>query len=330
MKIAYLAIALLCSAPSFAQNLEDQPLSEITLPANFGELAQQQNDTNKTRKDRIQSQLEKFGAIADTLSGQIVVERPKSYCKITDTAYDARAQNLVTPVRNQGACQSCWAFVTAELLESAELAQAGHSPTLSTQQVLSCSNFGSCAGGQGIPVTWLSQNGLAADASLPYNPHNRDVACQSLSPVARSKSSGFLRPQGDLPSSLEDRKALLKQGLCDHGTLGVFMSATKGLLNAGSTVFNNASPEGTALSEVNHVVELIGWDDVSQAWIVKNSYGDGVGDQGYSRVAYGSRWFGYGAIWIEALDAPFTLLGNDRVKLKPQYQKATKLQLKTP
>ena len=35
-----------------------------------------------------------------------------------------------------------------------------------------------------------------------------------------------------------------------------------------------------------HAVTLVGWNDSDQAWIVKNSWGDGWGENGYFRIAY--------------------------------------------
>ena len=35
------------------------------------------------------------------------------------TAYDARTQGLISPVRNQGSCGSCWAFGTVGVMETA-------------------------------------------------------------------------------------------------------------------------------------------------------------------------------------------------------------------
>jgi C1A family cysteine protease len=329
MKTIAFVVLLLFSVYTHAQDASDQPLGGIRLPANFSEFAEQQNNQNRTKAEKIKKQIEKFGSIVDSFGNASPTQVARSYCKVDDAAYDARSQNLVTPVRDQGrACQACWAFVTAELMESAELAQSGHSTALSTQEVLSCSNYGSCAGGQGIPLDWLSQSGLVADVTLPYNPHTRNVACQALKPIAHIKSAGFLRDKGDLPATVDERKQLLKQGLCDHGTLGVFMSATNGLLNAGSSVYINPQPERTT-DEVNHLVELIGWDDASNAWLIKNSYGDGVGQQGYFKVGYASQWFGYGASWIEALDEPFLLLHKDLIELKPQYQKASRIKRAT-
>jgi cathepsin L len=51
---------------------------------------------------------------------------------------------------------------------------------------------------------------------------------------------------------------------------------------------------------VNHGVTLIGWDDNKQAWLIKNSWGTGWGEDGYMWINYNSNSIGYRAAWVQA------------------------------
>ena len=46
-----------------------------------------------------------------------------------------------------------------------------------------------------------------------------------------------------------------------------------------------------------HAVLVVGFDDVNACWIIKNSWGDGWGTNGFVRVAYGEAWV-EGAEWF--------------------------------
>jgi C1A family cysteine protease len=72
---------------------------------------------------------------------KIKVRDPKAYRQQkklttpTPAAVDWKMQGKVTPVKNQGQCGSCWAFSTAEAVESAWAMEGNPMWEFSVQQV---------------------------------------------------------------------------------------------------------------------------------------------------------------------------------------------------
>jgi C1A family cysteine protease len=61
--------------------------------------------------------------------------------------------------------------------------------------------------------------------------------------------------------------------------------------------------------QVNHAVELVGWDEGKQAWLIKNSWGSQLGSSGFMWVHYGSSSLGDGAAWVEVQPTTIINLG---------------------
>jgi hypothetical protein len=110
------------------------------------------------------------------------------------SAYDWRDHGVVTPVKNQGYCGSCWAFSTAETIESAWAVKGHTLTTFSEQQIVACDTTdGGCNGGDTITAYAYVQKagGLATEADYPYaSSSGTSPACQNFT-VSGGQISGY-------------------------------------------------------------------------------------------------------------------------------------------
>jgi cathepsin L len=63
--------------------------------------------------------------------------------------WDWREHGVVTPVKSQGGCGSCWSFSAAEAIESAHAIATGELVVLSEQNILDCTPNPLMCGGKG-------------------------------------------------------------------------------------------------------------------------------------------------------------------------------------
>jgi len=95
-------------------------------------------------------------------------------------SFDWRDEGMVTPVKDQGACGSCWAFSATEAIESAYMIQKdGDMTIMSPQQLVDCSkDYGNngCNGGFYFwAYDYLATAKLETEADYPYTA--KDGAC---------------------------------------------------------------------------------------------------------------------------------------------------------
>jgi Papain family cysteine protease len=89
--------------------------------------------------------------------------------------------------------------------------------------------------------------------------------------------------------------AELKTSLIEHGPIAAGIFFDDCFRDYRSGIFN----EKNGGDNINHVVLLIGWDDSKQAWLIKNSYGNEWGENGFAWIKYGSNNIGMYAAWMD-------------------------------
>jgi C1A family cysteine protease len=184
----------------------------------------------------------------------------------------------VTPVTNQLDCGSCWAFAGVAHLESMVKIYGEVELDLSEQQVVSCVTPGhGCSGWSTTGAyDFFISDGLVDEDCMPYHANDTDPCELSNDCEKWAKISGYTPVSNDVNSI---KTALLtgpvKSSMAVEDT---FQTYTGGCYDK--------PYYGT-----NHAVLIVGWDDTmcngQGAWIVKNSWGPGWGEDGFFYIKYG-------------------------------------------
>jgi len=109
----------------------------------------------------------------------------------------------LTPIKNQRGCGSCWAFGTTAALEEAIKIRTGKEVILSEQEIVSCSRYGSCGGGN-FAHGYQSNPGQSLASEFPYTAS--DQRCKSgLSHEFKIKRWGYVGSNSRPPRSIRSR-----------------------------------------------------------------------------------------------------------------------------
>jgi len=187
------------------------------------------------------------------------------------------AKGAVTKVTNQGTCGSCWTYGAVAGLESRYKHFSGVLRKFSEQEYLDCVYEGQRDGCQGgwpddcYTYTADKRSGqLASSDQYPYT--GTDGTCQTTkgNSLIAYKITGFEQVGG---SEAENIVAL------NSGSLSVAFEVTDYLQQYSKGIMKDTTCSGSP----NHAVAAVGY--TADYVLVKNSWGDQWGDQGFIKFA---------------------------------------------
>ncbi|CAF0736161.1 unnamed protein product [Rotaria sordida] len=203
------------------------------------------------------------------------------------SSFDWRSKNVVSGIKDQLKCGCCYAFATAAVLESLYAIKTNSKTVieLSPQQITDCSSNGNngCSGGNFPPsIRYISGQGnkLATLASYPYA--GRKQTCKTTGINEINLGNVQYKP---IPESDEKTMA---EALVNNGPLFIGLDADSQLFmfyKAGVLSISNCP---TARQDMDHAMVVVGYGYDSTLrmsyWIIKNSWGQKWGENGYLRL----------------------------------------------
>ena len=189
-------------------------------------------------------------------------------------------QGVVSSVKNQLECGSCWAFSAVGSVEGEWSLKHHKLYNLSEQELVDCSDYlgnqGCNGGSMDNAFKYIIQNGLCSNVSYPYN--GTDGQCQNQTCNKRIHIDTYY----DVPPNNEKQleKAVLKQpvSVAIQANRQSFQLYKKGIYS-----------DPDCGDDLDHGVLVVGYGYDNyydmKYWIIKNSWGTHWGENGYMRMA---------------------------------------------
>ncbi len=218
--------------------------------------------------------------------------------KVLPAKFDWRDHNghsYIGKIRNQGGCGSCYSFGAAATAEGVYNVATGrydaHCVDFSESFIMWCLgklpeynyNFFGCDGAdyEYAELSALVKYGITNETDFPYAEADPGECSHFEQP--RVKFKAWYRIECNNIEAI--KTAIMTYGVVDAAVL-----TTNAMTAYSSGVYDDAN---ITCSEIpcyyersDHAIALVGWDDDDQAFILRNSWGEYWGENGYMKIKY--------------------------------------------
>ena len=195
-------------------------------------------------------------------------------------------KGIITDIKDQGSCGSCWAFGAVASIEAAHAQRYGDLISLSEEQLVDCIERTNCDNGGEPQWGWehvRRKGGIESEDAYPYTAYvGHKYKCRFDRNITVAKVANWTWVRDGSEENLVRR-------LNDHPqTVGIDASSMQHYRGG---IFQNTpdTPCSSDYNDLHHIVFVVGYgnDRLKAYYIVKNSWGHTWGEDGYLRVAKG-------------------------------------------
>jgi len=180
-------------------------------------------------------------------------------------SFDWSSKGVITPVKNQEQCGSCWAFSATETIESYWALAGNPLVELSPQQIVDCdtSDYG-CNGGwpYNAYAYIINTGGQELDSSYPYTAVDGTCVFNSAEVVAKISAWNWVNQD---PST---ENTTMLDWVANNGPVSVCVDASTWQYYTGGVL-------RTCTNQIDHCVQVTGYQTMTgiDVWNVRNSWG---------------------------------------------------------
>ncbi|CAH8576032.1 unnamed protein product [Schistosoma turkestanicum] len=204
---------------------------------------------------------------------------------------DWRREGAVTEVKNQGRCGSCWAFSSTGAIEGQHYLKTKRLVSISEQQLIDCSkSYGNngCGGGlMNLAFEYVQENGgIDSEISYPYMSGDGEDSMQchfNATNIVAQVTGYFSIEEGD--------ERALMDAVATKGPISVAVNAGLPSFSAyKSGIYSDPNCKGGP-DDLDHGVLVVGYGEENgrSYWLVKNSWGEDWGENGYIKILKDSK-----------------------------------------
>lgn len=230
-----------------------------------------------------------LGVIVNTAELASVMNKRAAAAPVANFAQQVdwrnRNGNHITPVKDQGGCGSCVSFCATSVTEAMASIEKGQLLNLSEADLHFCSSHGANCGGW-WPTDAFSQiksRGIPDEPCFPYDtafPDNNIWKQPPTCKVGPNRDARAVKITNSTTlANITDRKNYLS----NNGPCAAVMHVYEDFFSYADGVYKHVSGSDYGL----HCVTVIGYSEIENCWICKNSWGTGWGKGGFFKIAYG-------------------------------------------